>query len=267
MSHFTVLVIGENVDAQLAPFQENNMGDCPPRYLKFIVPNEHGENSVFDSELEARAAGADVSQGRLQNPRSKWDWWVVGGRWTGFFLPIDSGTMRYPADAKPGEPGVMTEPAEPPYVDSIRKCDLDLDSMRRLARLEAQAEWNQYRAAVGSQDPPDMVKLRAAFPAIQDLREALLAHPWTTKMRAANLNSWNPEYYTGTGAQFIKRAVDRVLLTHAVLINGQWHQQGEAGWWGAVHHDKDPETWHALFWNIFNSLSPDTLLTVVDCHI
>ena len=35
MSHFTVLVIGENVEEQLAPFQENNMGDCPQEYMKF----------------------------------------------------------------------------------------------------------------------------------------------------------------------------------------------------------------------------------------
>jgi len=26
MSHFSVLVIGENVDEQMAPYQENNMG-------------------------------------------------------------------------------------------------------------------------------------------------------------------------------------------------------------------------------------------------
>lgn len=35
MSHFTVLVIGENPEEQLAPFQENNMGDCPKEYLEF----------------------------------------------------------------------------------------------------------------------------------------------------------------------------------------------------------------------------------------
>ena len=35
MSHFTVMVIGNNVVDQLAPFQENNMGDCPVEYLEF----------------------------------------------------------------------------------------------------------------------------------------------------------------------------------------------------------------------------------------
>lgn len=56
MSHFTVLVITdspEDVEGAMAPFQENNMGG--------------------------------------KNPNAKWDWYQIGGRWTGFFkmnLPV-----------------------------------------------------------------------------------------------------------------------------------------------------------------------------------
>jgi len=32
MSHFCVLVVGENPELQLAPYQENNMEDCPKEY-------------------------------------------------------------------------------------------------------------------------------------------------------------------------------------------------------------------------------------------
>ena len=35
--HFAVLVIGEDVHEALAPFQENNMEDCPKKYLEFDV--------------------------------------------------------------------------------------------------------------------------------------------------------------------------------------------------------------------------------------
>ena len=35
MSHFTVLVIGKNPEQQLAPYQENNMRDCPSEFLAF----------------------------------------------------------------------------------------------------------------------------------------------------------------------------------------------------------------------------------------
>lgn len=45
MSHFSVLVIGPDVEGQLAPFQENNMGDCPKKYLQF---NDITEESLKD---------------------------------------------------------------------------------------------------------------------------------------------------------------------------------------------------------------------------
>ena len=31
--HMTCLIAGENYEEQLAPFQENNMGDCPEEFL------------------------------------------------------------------------------------------------------------------------------------------------------------------------------------------------------------------------------------------
>lgn len=35
MSHFTVIVVGDNIEESLAPYQENNMGDCPEEYMEF----------------------------------------------------------------------------------------------------------------------------------------------------------------------------------------------------------------------------------------
>jgi hypothetical protein len=36
VSHFVVIVIGDDFEKQLAPYQENNMCDCPQQYLKFF---------------------------------------------------------------------------------------------------------------------------------------------------------------------------------------------------------------------------------------
>ena len=46
MSHFSVAVFSDGkktVKELLAPYQENNMGDCPKKYLKFVsaVEKEH----------------------------------------------------------------------------------------------------------------------------------------------------------------------------------------------------------------------------------
>ena len=44
MSHFNVLVVGDYPEQQLAPFQENNMGDCPEEYMEFDDRTEEIED-------------------------------------------------------------------------------------------------------------------------------------------------------------------------------------------------------------------------------
>lgn len=75
MSHFTVAVITktgneQEVEQLLAPFQENNMGNCPKQYLKF------NEDEDYDIDEETG------KKGYWENPNAKWDWFVIGGRWS-----------------------------------------------------------------------------------------------------------------------------------------------------------------------------------------
>lgn len=74
MSHFTVAVITKTKDPKemeklLAPFQENNMDDCPKEYLEFF----EDEECEVDDETGKK--------GYWENPNRKWDWYQVGGRW------------------------------------------------------------------------------------------------------------------------------------------------------------------------------------------
>lgn len=64
MSHFTVLIIGEDHDAQLAPFQENNMGDCPKEFLKFNDEEDEYLKEYNDGEDER----VEMPDGRLLHP-------------------------------------------------------------------------------------------------------------------------------------------------------------------------------------------------------
>jgi hypothetical protein len=66
MSHFTVLVIGENPEAQLAPFQENNMGDCPSQYMEF-TDNEDENRREYEEGTTTKVIMPD---GRKLN---SWD--------------------------------------------------------------------------------------------------------------------------------------------------------------------------------------------------
>lgn len=113
MSHFTVLVIGDNVDAQLEKYSENIQvpeyiyGEVSKEEMQRIVDYFNKEKGIaigtsdlsLEEQFEAIYAehGEDWDGGRCKkingvwqetstyNPNSKWDWFVVGGRWSGFF--------------------------------------------------------------------------------------------------------------------------------------------------------------------------------------
>lgn len=51
--------------------------------------------------------GAVVEVVNRTNPNAKWDWYVTGGRWTGFWI------LKHGASGEVGRPGLMTEPAGP----------------------------------------------------------------------------------------------------------------------------------------------------------
>ena len=217
MSHFTVLVIGENPEEQLKPYQENNMGDCPEKYLEFhdkessfkdeweenkitikkhypsefiqnneyfnklknkgIVmfetKNSNNENKIYQIENSQKEKlfgicklnenknepynvtlvkienqetkirdyyssfeefvkdyhGYDKKDEKMNrygywdNVNAKWDWYVLGGRWTGFFKSKNN-------SGKLGEPGLKTSPPEEGYVDQAYKKDIDCESMK-----------------------------------------------------------------------------------------------------------------------------------------
>lgn len=66
MSHFTVLVLGEKPEQQLAPYQENNMGDCPQKYLRF-----NDQEAEFLKEYKTESSDrVQMPDGRLL---MRWD--------------------------------------------------------------------------------------------------------------------------------------------------------------------------------------------------
>ncbi len=64
MSHFTVLVVGDNVEEQLAPFQENNMGDCPEEYMEFEDKTEEYEKEWKSGKCDEFHCSSSCSWGQ-----------------------------------------------------------------------------------------------------------------------------------------------------------------------------------------------------------
>ncbi len=57
------------------------------------------------------------------------------------------------------------------------------------------------------------------------------------------------------------------LLVFAVVKGGEWFERGEMGWFAAVSNEKDKDVWESEVRELLKGLSDDTLLTVMDCHI
>ncbi len=108
MSHFSVLVIGNDVAGQLAPYDENLEVE---RYVEVKEPGNHWfaadarkslgldedapvtaeqvvayHNGQYANEASLFVHEGQVGKWSTRNPKSKWDYWREGGRWHGFWL-------------------------------------------------------------------------------------------------------------------------------------------------------------------------------------
>lgn len=334
MSHFTVLVVGENPEDQLAPYQENNMEDCPREYLKFNdiedeyhqeylldsnewlvddfgkiyskyddkfkTSNEIGfstnstyeyppEYTMFNIPHQQRYSsfeefmrdwcgykGRDEETGRYgywENPNKKWDWYSLGGRWTGFFKLKDYNPLLRYTKGKTGKPGLMTDPAKDGWVDQAYKRDIDFDGMTEVAIKEAEKQYDEFEEAVAGIEPFDTpwVEFHQQYDNLDEARKAYREIPFikaTSKMCYFDdpiirfkLREENPR------EAFVKEACMTSFSTFAVIIDGKWYERGEMGWWGVVHDEKDKLEWTKQLHKLLEDTSDDTLFSVYDCHI
>lgn len=56
------------------------------------------------------------------------------------------------------------------------------------------------------------------------------------------------------------------IKAYAVVLDGNWYERGEMIWSHMEISKNDVETWNAELSRLLMSLSPETLLTVYDCH-
>lgn len=288
MSHFTVLVIGDpdKLDAQLAPYDENTVVD--PYWEDCWVPDsaegmdlaaylrrEHPEYSALSDE-EAVARWCEEGpvrkhEGRWQqqatyNPQSKWDWWVIGGRWTGFFK------MKPDADAKLGRPGTFGDEAKPGYADQIRKGDIDIEGMAADKADEAERGWRQVHDVIDLHPPitpwSDFhAKVAACTLDIETARSQYHGQPAVRALREARVDVWEIRHFLVPLDDYRKAAIRSVLSPYALVKDGQWIGKGEMGWFGVSSGDMDQADWDAEVWKLIGQLPDDEWLTIVDAHI
>lgn len=278
MSHATLTVKvtakrlaahGGDLDAalaeMLAPYEESpdHTAQAPSPFLSFVEDREADEDQM-----------AGRRRGYWRNPNAKWDWWVVGGRWTGFY-PVKSGT-----DPALGESGSFGNRPKAGRGDIVRLADLNWSIVEAETTEAVSKFWTEYQRLLAGEkfdafDGPRGKALRLGL--LDVVRE-----PVTDRESAAQkVFSWaglvsDDRRYWNDVAKIVERsAVDALapsfnpIVTFAALDNDGWHEPGELGWFGCSSETPDARNkFCAEFLDRFvKSAASDDLLVVVDYHI
>ena len=233
MSHFTVLVIGDNPERQLAPFNEEDFY------------SEEGREETFTCA-------------------PKWDWYRLGGRWTGFFK------MKPGIEGLTGEPGILTKEAEDGYADCCLKCHIDFQSMRDEAAAGALARWDKAHGLMGEHyqtyESWGVIRERHALD-IEKAREAYHTQPAVVALKTDDEFVWAHDDVMCSREEMERRARVNAAIPFAILKDGVWYERGTMGWWGIVSDEKDRDVWAEEASKLLDELPDSTMLSLYDCHI
>lgn len=283
MSHFTVMVVAkdeEELASRLAPFQENNMGDCPEEFLEFndvtdeyraeaqkvvteedtwMLENHKGclgktyqevYGGTFESFMSEYAGyepnGPNGEYGYWENPNKKWDWWEVGGRWSGAVLGNGLNSClvsEFDIEALKAKQRKNAGEKYDRVMHILKSMGLNEEEIRIYVfgktREEKQPVWDKLKEpnAFEKLDGEDNILIQMGYDLYDEDRE-----------KHVTIGEHRPP-------------------TFAYLHkDGTWFEKGNMGWWACVTNE-DLDAYTGAFWVKFAELEPDDRLWIVDCHI
>jgi hypothetical protein len=259
MSHFPVLVLlkkTQNLQELLAPFSENL--EVEPyivterdEFIKTMrvdykdIPEVYDLSddefiSVLREDYHLDDKGNEIS---TCNKQSKWDWWSVGGRW--------SDKLKLTKEA---------------YTTVLEDCcsDVILSARNTLSGYCSAAKIKYLDFAPDQEISAQSLRfwelyVDKAVPQGQTEKEMI---EWIRR---------KPEYYIdrfGTKENYAE--LQSLFHTWAVVTpDGQWHQQGNMGWWACSDDTAEQaEAWVRGYKKKFiDTAKPGWVAVIVDCHI
>jgi hypothetical protein len=218
------------------------------------------------------------------NPKSKWDYWRVGGRWARYFpvLPqvipeVDDRVITTDLswewrEASPEERAAMLG-----KVEGGPKGLLDLDRLRYEKVQEAAEKWDKFHAFAADYPPAkgwkQFLAERGSDEPIERTRELYAAQPLVQAIRE------HPDYrfywgspideFSGEREDYLRKARRDAVPGYALLtLDGEWVAPGEMGWFGMSSDDDDSmETYKNWANEYIDNLDDDVILVVLDLHI
>ncbi len=254
MSHYSVIVCTENpadIEAKMAPFDEN-VPEC-----------KDGKDYVDCAE--------DCT--KCHNPQAKWDWWVVGGRWGGYFAY----RAEHAKSIITPERSWSSPDFKPLHCDGGPKFALDFDTMRAEKVDEARKTYAEWRGLTDG--TPDALAWKTFADnisegngyTIQQAREAYHSQPRIKVLDGTDFQWYDDPITTFQIPEelFIERARAQAVPGWGILtLDGRWMEQGSMGWWGMNDATEGSRIGYWEASNAYLESLPDNIyLVCVDCHI
>lgn len=282
MSHFAVAVIlhdGDCLDDLLAPYQENNMGDCPRKYLEFVnTEDEHREEYETDTIRKVK-----TPDGRLLWP---WDeeFRVPGTIGSG------TGTHKVPEGAGYEEVDVKASELYPTFEKYMEEYhgyderDPETGKYGYWENPNKKWDWwqvggrysNWFKTKDGRKVDDCQVKDLDRAPDEAARKKALRF--WEIVVEGSPLlpgeekpfNMYKPAYYLdqyGTKEEYANEQASDAPWAF-ITPDGVWHEKGAMGWFACSDATKDSRQSFAKEWEAaIAAAAPDDWVVLVDCHI
>ena len=302
MSHFSVLVYGPTNEKELEkimmPYHEFECTGIDNQYVQDIDISEDvmaewkGSSKCDDpfseyvdgyycyqtftkEEFDNDTVDEDIKYGYIidnedgtykvikrTNPNKKWDWYVVGGRWSNNLLGKDGN-----------------------YHDSLRKGDIDIIGMENDSISRNLADYDKVMEEAKSLFGDNYFDMIMDFKDWETIRNEVKDNDrdvdtardvYHNQNIAKVIKSFQSKGETDwyfvdykdficTREEKIEKARKLPKMFFAYLGNDGWHERGEMGWWASVSNEQTD--WDTKAASIFDSIPDDTVVTVVDCHI
>lgn len=239
--HFTYLILGDDPDDILAPYNsqpEEDDIDCQYNLVYSHYPSDNTADTREELITNLDNANIKYSDADIDwyNSKGVWDWYVEGGRWDGFFLDID------------GNNG-----------NSFLKQDIDFQLESRAKTLKRQ--W-LFAMKLFLEEPPN--KLRESFFSLEEYHK----QPRVTLLNKAR-SEWDfskdifpladvthDAFIYDTEEEFITNNLYKHYMTYGLLTP-------------EIHLSKDDmseDVFEKEWIRIIKDADPDTLFTLIDCH-
>lgn len=223
-----------------AEWVEGYYGHKPCTYATMEPEGAHKYGYILVDD-----AGAVIKCVDCTNPDKQWDWWKVGGRWSGQLLLKDGRK-----------------------VDQATKGEIDWPAMEREAGSDASHKYLTARVILDQHPVWESwyaIRDRNA-PNIDEARNQYNSQPAVQAYK--KIDSWNgPDEFLIPHADYVQNAVDSAYPGFAFVHDRKWSERGSMGWFGCVSGEVPPPEWNKAKREFVQSLPDDTLLTLVDCHI